>query len=126
MVGGEEEVSGLREDFERVYEGKSGDGFSAKEFLIMVELSNFFDDPKSPKFFKSKNHIARVFRGTPNPDDMTKNVISKMVDRRFIRIANNNELEFDEPVFDAWFEDSFFGGVSWCYFSRHSTVIRIK
>lgn len=119
-------MSGARDDFERIYEGRLPDDVSGNEFLLMVKLSNFFDNPKSPKFFKSMNAIARIFEQTTNPETMTRRVIDKMLKKKFIRITNSNELEFDEVAFDNWLEGCSSGKELWEYFGRHATYIKTK
>ena len=106
---------------------KRDDSVSEKEFALMVKLSNFFDDPKSPEFFKSRNHIGRVFTGKSNPKMIVRRVVKRMEDMGFVRIASNNLLEFDEEKFDDWFRSkSELGRDVWVYIDRHITYLKIK
>ena len=107
------------DDFDRIYLGKVED-FSGNEFMLMLRLANWFDNPRTPKSFKSKENICKVFENSLNPSQMIRRVVGKMVDRRFIKINGENKLFFDEKFFDEWLEgDSSFGKEIWIFYERH-------
>jgi hypothetical protein len=109
------------------YDELKFEGFSGNEFLLMVRLSNFFDNPRSPKSFKSKEAICKVCENTSNPSPMIKRVVGKMEVNRFLKYNAEGRLEFDEVVFDKWVEgESGFGKEIWVFFDRHATYFRIK
>lgn len=95
------------------------EGFSGNEFMLLVKLANFFDNPRTPKSFKSKENICKIFENSNNPSPMVKRVVGKMYDRRFIKV-DGNRLVFDEEFFDKWLEEeSGYGKEIWSFFDRH-------
>lgn len=113
--------------------------FNSADVCMMIALSNFFSDKRSPKFFRSKLLIAKMFESFPNkfrnpqgnrtdlPSKSLLNLIDKMLYAGFLRIDDDsNEYFFDEDVFDKFVKKDCVEGVDfWEYFDRHVDYVEL-
>jgi hypothetical protein len=114
-----------------VTDSVSEDVISRGEFLSMVEFANFFNDPKTPEFFKSLNHIGLRFESRDGVEvktcsPMVRRVLKKMWDVGFIRLTRDDFYEFDEVKFDGFVDESKLGQIVWTYARIHATVLRTR
>lgn len=112
--------------------------FNSADVCMMVALSNFFADKRSPKTFRSKLLIAKMFESFPNkfrnpqgsrtdlPSKSLLNLIDKMLYAGFLKIDDNNEYCFDEDAFDKFIKKGCVEGVDfWEYFDRHVDYVEL-
>ena len=97
------------------------DRISHAEFLLMLKISNFVTNPRSPKSYKSMNKIACIFTGFITPSIEVRRVVKKMAYRRFFVFNDDNDLVFDDDAFYDFVKEFPDGKVIWEFIDRNVT-----
>lgn len=112
--------------------------FNSSDVNKMIALSNFLTHKGSPKVFRSKLEIAKLFESFPNkftnpsgsrvdiPSKSLLNLIDKMMYQGFFKIDDNNQYFFDEDKFDKFIRKEHPDSVEWWkYFDRRVDYFEI-
>lgn len=105
--------------------------FNSSDVNTMISLSNFLTHKGTPKTFRSKYEIAKMFESFPNkftnpdghrvdlPSKSLLRLIDKMLYQGFFKINDSNEYFFEEDKFNKFIRKEHPDSVEWwSYFDR--------
>jgi len=92
----------------------------------MIVVSNYFDNPRAVKEYKSLRHLARCLEQSINPSKRMQRLLAKMQALKFLVINKRDQIVFDEDAFDTFVEEHVVGREWWAYFDNNTPFPRIR